>query len=197
VQLNPDDFDRAPCLRAMPTTERLVLRRFKPRDRAPFAALNADPDVMRFIADGRPLSRSASDALMDSIEAHWREHGFGLWCAAPRDDPDGCLGFVGLAVPSFLPAVLPAVEVGWRLARDAWGQGLATEGARAALHYAFAELRLRAVISIIEPGNERSIRVAEKLGMRPGRAHVHPGTRRRLVGYEISSHDAGFPFERS
>ena len=118
----------------------------------------------------------------------------GSACGAPppREDPDACLGFVGLAVPSFLPSVLPAVEVGWRLARPAWGRGLATEGARASLRHAFEELELEAVISIIDPDNERSIRVAQKLGMRRGAAHVHPRTRRRLLAFEISSQDAAF-----
>jgi RimJ/RimL family protein N-acetyltransferase len=176
----------------MPTTERLVLRSWRPSDRAPFARLNADPEVVRFVSDGAPLTRAQSDALLDAIEAHWHEHGFGLWCAAAREEPDDCLGFVGLAVPSFLPAVLPAVEVGWRLARPAWGRGLATEGARASLRHAFEDLDLQAVISIIDPTNERSIRVAQKLGMRRGRDHLHPRTGRRLCAYEISSHDAAF-----
>jgi RimJ/RimL family protein N-acetyltransferase len=176
----------------MPTTERLVLRSWRPSDRAPFARLNADPEVVEFLNDGIPYTRAQSDELFDAIQLHWEQRGFGLWCAAPREHPDACLGFVGLAVPSFLPSVLPAVEVGWRLARPAWGRGLATEGARAAVRHAFAELALEAVISIIDPDNARSIRVAEKLGMRPGAAHVHPRTRRRLVAYEISSQDAGF-----
>jgi RimJ/RimL family protein N-acetyltransferase len=181
----------------MPTTERLLLRSWRPSDRAPFARLNADPEVVRFISDGVPFTRADSDALLDAIEAHWHEHGFGLWCAAPREDPDDCLGFVGLAVPSFLPAVLPAVEVGWRLARPAWGRGLATEGARASLGHAFGELGLQVVISVIDPDNERSIRVAQKLGMRRGADHVHPRTRRRLSAYEIFSHDAAFSPEPS
>jgi RimJ/RimL family protein N-acetyltransferase len=176
----------------MPTTARLVLRSWRPSDRAPFAALNADPEVVRYVRDGRPMTRVESDRLLDAIDAHWVEHGFGLWCVAPREDPDACLGFVGLAVPSFLPAVLPAVEVGWRLSRAAWGRGLATEGAGAALEHAFRTLRLRSVISVIDPANERSVRVAEKLGMRRGAAHEHPATGRRLRAYEISSHDAGF-----
>ncbi len=176
----------------MPTTERLVLRSWRPSDRAPFARLNADPEVVRFLSDGVPFTRAQSDELLDAIEAHWHEHGFGLWCAARREDPDECLGFMGLAVPSFLPSVLPAVEVGWRLARPAWGRGLATEGARASLRHAFGELDLEAVISIIDPANLRSIRVAEKLGMRRGAAHVHPRSRRRLLAYEISAHDAAF-----
>ena len=137
-----------------------MLRSWRPSDRAPFARLNADPEVVRFLNDGVPFTRAESDELLDAIEAHWQQRGFGLWCAAPREDPDECLGFVGLAVPSFLPAVLPAVEVGWRLARPAWGRGLATEGARASLRHAFGELALEAVISIIDPANERSIRVA-------------------------------------
>jgi RimJ/RimL family protein N-acetyltransferase len=184
-------------LKAVPDTERLHLRRFSAGDREPFAALNADPEVVRYVGDGHPMTRADSDALLDAIDAHWAQHGFGLWCAAPRAEPDACLGFVGLAVPSFLPSVLPAVEVGWRLARPAWGRGLATEAARASLDHAFGALALESVISVIDPGNARSIRVAEKLGMRRAAAHVHPVTRRRLDAYEISSHDAGFSPERS
>ena len=159
----------------MPTTERLVLRSWRPSDRAPFARLNADRDVVEFLNDGVPFTRAESDELFDAIQAHWQQRGFGLWCAAAREEPDECLGFVGLAVPSFLPSVLPAVEVGWRLARPAWGRGLATEGARAALRHAFVELDLEAVISIIDPANARSIRVAEKLGMRRGPGTSTPG----------------------
>jgi RimJ/RimL family protein N-acetyltransferase len=176
----------------MPTTERLVLRSWRPADREPFARLNADPEVVEFLNDGVPFTRAQSDELFDAIQVHWEQRGFGLWCAAARDDPDECLGFVGLAVPSFLPSVLPAVEVGWRLARGAWGRGLATEGARASVRHGFEALNLEAVISIIDPANARSIRVAEKLGMRHGAAHIHPRTRRRLLAYEISSQGAGF-----
>jgi RimJ/RimL family protein N-acetyltransferase len=175
----------------MPTTDRLVLRDWRPSDRALFAALNSDPEVMRYVGRGLPLTRAESDELLDSIEAHWSQHGFGLWCAAPAEDPGACLGFVGLAIPSFLPAVLPAVEVGWRLARPAWGRGLATEGARASLAHAFGPLQLESVISIIDPNNHRSVRVAEKLGMRHQASHLHPVTRRRLHAYAISSHVAG------
>jgi RimJ/RimL family protein N-acetyltransferase len=167
-------------------TDRLVLRAWRPADREPFAALNADAEVMRFIGGGRTYTRAQSDDLLDHIEAHWRANGYGLWCAAPREDPDGCLGFIGLSIPAFLPAVLPAVEVGWRLARHAWGRGLATEGARAALAHAFGTLGLARVLSIIEPANVRSVRVAEKLGMRRGADVLHPVGRRRLLVYEIS-----------
>jgi RimJ/RimL family protein N-acetyltransferase len=181
----------------MPTTERLVLRPWRPADRAAFAAMNADPEVMRYIRDGRTMTRAQSDELVDMIDAHWTTHGFGLWCAALRDDPDACIGFVGLAVPSFLPEVLPAVEVGWRLARTAWGRGLATEGARAALEHAFGALQLRSVISLIDPDNERSIRVAEKLGMRRDGSHRHPATGRMLHAYAISAEVAASSPSRS
>ena len=173
----------------MPETERLLLRRFAPADADAFATLNADPEVMCFIGDGRPLTRAQSDELLTRIAAHWRSHGFGLWCVAERSAPERCLGFAGLAVPSFLPEVMPAVEVGWRLARDGWGRGLATEAARAALDEAFGPLGLASVISIIAEGNERSVRVADKLGMRRGADRLHP-TRGRLRIYEIFSDDA-------
>ncbi|MEP6952480.1 MAG: GNAT family N-acetyltransferase [Solirubrobacteraceae bacterium] len=173
----------------MPTTARLVLRRFAPADADAFAVLNADPDVMRFIGDGTPLSHAQSDELLTRIAGHWRSHGFGLWCVAERSAPEGCLGFAGLAVPAFLPEVMPAVEVGWRLARGAWGRGFATEAARAALAEAFGPLGLAAVISIIAAGNDRSVRVAGKLGMRRGADRLHP-TRGRLRIYEISADDA-------
>jgi RimJ/RimL family protein N-acetyltransferase len=162
-------------------TERLLLRPWRPdEDLDPFAAMNAEPEVMRWITPNRPLRRAESAAQLERIVRHWDEHGFGLWAVEPRAEGAGCIGFAGLAIPSFLPDVLPAVEVGWRLAPAWWGRGLATEAARASVRYGFETLGLSAIISIVEPGNERSLRVAEKLGMRPGPDRVHPVTRRRL-----------------
>src|SRR3954454_3633920 len=115
----------------MPMTERLVLRSWRPSDRAPFARLNGDPDVVEFLNDGVPFTRAQSDELFDAIQLHWEQQGFGLWCAAAREDPHECLGFVGLAVPSFLPSVLPAVEVGWGPAPPPLGGGPAAAGGRA------------------------------------------------------------------
>ena len=160
-------------------TDRLLLRRFAAeRDAAAFAAINADPDVMRFIGDGSVLARPASDALLARIEREWDARGFGLW--AVQDGGGSLLGFCGLSVPMFLPDVLPAVEVGWRLGRDAWGRGVATEAARAALAFGFAERGMAEIVSIVDPANERSLRVCEKLGMTARRDRVHPGTRRRV-----------------
>jgi RimJ/RimL family protein N-acetyltransferase len=187
---------------AVPTveTERLVLRPWRPgEDLDALASLNADPRVMRWIAPFRPLSRAESAALLERIVAHWTEHGYGLWAVSPRaaagDAPAGraapaaaeCIGFAGLAVPAFLPAVLPAVEVGWRLLPAWWGRGLATEAARAAVAHAFGPLGLARVVSVVDPGNAASLRVVEKLGMRRGADRVHPVTRRRLRVFELDA----------
>jgi RimJ/RimL family protein N-acetyltransferase len=161
-------------------TPRLLLRRWGPGDAEGLAALNADPEVMRHIATGACLSRGHSDALLARIEQEWEAHGFGLWAVEEQAAPGVLLGFCGLAVPAFLPVVLPAVEVGWRLARGAWGRGIATEAARAAVACAFEEHGMAEIIAIIDPENVRSIRVAEKLGMTPRPDRVHPQTHRRV-----------------
>jgi RimJ/RimL family protein N-acetyltransferase len=168
-------------------TERLLLRRWRPGDLDAFAAMNADAGVMRFVGARRPLTREESERLLAQIVGHWERHGFGLWAVQPRGDGTEPIGFVGLAVPAFLPAVLPAVEVGWRLAPGWWGHGLATEGARASVAAAWAALGLRRLLSIIHPDNERSLRVAAKLGMRPGRDRLLPGSRARVRVLELDA----------
>jgi RimJ/RimL family protein N-acetyltransferase len=171
-----------PCLigSVLVQTERLVLRRFRDADAEPFAAINGDPEVMRYIADGRPLDPAASDALLQRIAREWAERGHGLWAVEERSAPGRLLGFCGLAVPTFLPRVLPAVEVGWRLSRDAWGRGLATEAAGAALAFGFERLGLAQILAVVHPDNARSLRVAAKLGMTARPDQVHPATRGRL-----------------
>lgn len=144
-------------------TRRLLLRPWKKRDRAPFAALNADPRVMEFFP--RTLTRKESDGLIVRIEEHVRERGFGLWAVEVRGGP-AFIGFVGLWTPSFEAHFTPCVEIGWRLAFDAWGKGYATEAARAALDFGFEELGLDEIVAFTVTGNLRSRRVMEKLGMR-------------------------------
>ena len=162
-------------------TERLLLRPWRPaEDLDALAAVNADPDVMRFVAPNRPLTRAETAGQLERFVAHWERHGFGLWAVVPRDGDGRAIGFAGLAIPSFLPQILPAVEVGWRLASGSWGRGYATEAARASVAFGFERLGLRSIVSVIEPGNVRSLRVAEKLGMRPAPDRVHPVSRRRL-----------------
>jgi ribosomal-protein-alanine N-acetyltransferase len=143
-------------------TERLLLRRWREEDRAPFAALNADPAVMEFFPD--PLVREESDALAERIEREFERHGFGLWALELRGSGE-FIGLAGLAVPPFEAHFMPAVEVGWRLARPAWGNGYATEAGRASLAHGFGELGLEQVVSMTAVANARSRAVMERLGM--------------------------------
>jgi ribosomal-protein-alanine N-acetyltransferase len=171
-------------------TTRLVLRRWMDSDREPFARLNADPEVMEHFPG--VLDRAASDALVDRIEAHFAEHGFGLW-AIEVQGGEPFIGFVGLLHVGFEAHFTPAVEVGWRLARSAWGRGFATEAAGEACRIAFAALRLPAIVSFTVPANLRSRAVMERLGMthdpsddfeHPKLAKGHP--LRRHVLYRLS-----------
>jgi len=154
-------------------TERLLLRRWRPDDREPFARLNADPRVAEFLPG--LLSRQESDALADRIEAHFEAHGFGAWAVEiPGATPFA--GFVGLTVPRFQAAFTPCVEIGWRIDADHWNRGYATEGARAALEIGFRSLQLQEILSFTVPANVRSRRVMEKIGMTcsPGDDFDHP-----------------------
>jgi RimJ/RimL family protein N-acetyltransferase len=110
------------------------------------------------------LSREESDAMVDRIEEHFRSKGFGLYAAELLDD-GRFIGYVGLHTPAFEAHFTPCVEIGWRLASDVWGQGLATEGARAVACHAFENLRVNEIVSFTVPSNQRSIRVMEKIGM--------------------------------
>jgi RimJ/RimL family protein N-acetyltransferase len=143
-------------------TERLLLRRWREADRLPFQKVNADPRVMEFLP--APLSPGESDALIERIKNHFVRHGFGPFAAELLEDATFA-GFIGLSIPTFDAPFMPAVEVGWRLAFDCWGRGLATEGARAVVRYGFEELGLDSVVSFTVPENLRSRRVMEKIGM--------------------------------
>jgi RimJ/RimL family protein N-acetyltransferase len=174
-------------------TDRLWLRRWVAEDRVPFARLNADPRVVEFLPG--PLSREASDAVADRIEAHFRQHGFGLW-AVEVPGVTRFAGFIGLSVPRFEAVFTPCVEIGWRLDAEHWNRGYATEGARAALAFGFGALRLAEVVSFTVPENVRSRRVMEKLGMThsPSDDFEHPllpeGHRlRRHVLYRLRAQD--------
>lgn len=145
-------------------TKRLLLRRWQDSDRAPFADLNADPDVMRYFPATRTRTRAESDTQIDRIEQHFTTHGFGFWAMEERDTGI-FLGFTGLARVSATAPFAPAVEVGWRLARPAWGHGYATEAAHAAVEFGFGELGLQEIVSLTAAGNERSRAVMRRLGM--------------------------------
>jgi len=171
-------------------TDRLVLREFLDRDRAPFAALNADARVMEHFPNA--LTRGESDELVDRIGRHWAEDGVGLWAVERRDD-GAFLGFTGLASPRFEAAFTPCVEVGWRLAAEAWGHGYATEAARAALAFGFEVRGLSEILSWTVPANLRSRAVMERIGMThdPADDFDHPNIAvgsplRRHVLYRLS-----------
>jgi RimJ/RimL family protein N-acetyltransferase len=144
-------------------TSRLVLRRWRDTDRAPFAALNADPVVMEHFP--APLRREESDDLADRIAAGLDERGWGLW-AVEIPGTVAFAGFIGLNPATFDAPFTPAVEVGWRLARAHWGRGYASEGASAALSFGFDALALEEIVSFTTHGNTRSRRVMERVGMR-------------------------------
>jgi len=146
-------------------TRRLLLRTWRPADEPLMAAINRDPDVTQYL--NRPVDDEAVQTFFGVVDQHWQEHGFGFWAVELRQAGGGgpFVGFVGVAYPSFLPEVADRPELGWRLARDAWGQGLATEAATAARDDAFSRMGLDEVVSIIHPENARSRRLATKLGM--------------------------------
>ena len=165
-------------------TPRLVLRRWRLEDLEPFAALNADPVVMEHFA--RPLTREQTTALVADIETEFDACGFGLW-AVEVPGHAGFIGYVGLHRVSFDAAFTPAVEVGWRLDRDHWGQGFATEAAREAVRYGVEEVGLDEVVSFTTPGNVRSWKVMERLGMvrDPSSDFEHPNL---PVGHGLRHH---------
>ena len=155
-------------------TPRLLLRSWREADLPAYAALNADAEVRRWFPG--TLTRAESDAQAARLQDHIAAHGFGLWAVeAPGVQP--FVGFVGLQHVNFAAPFTPAVEAGWRLAREHWGRGYAAEAARAALAYGFGPLALPEVVAFAVPGNLASRRVMERIGMRhdPADDFDHPG----------------------
>lgn len=164
-------------------TPRLKLRRWRASDRAEFAALNADAEVVQFL--GAPLDSAGSDALVERFDGSFDTHGFGFWAVETKNAP--FIGFVGLSVPTFDAHFTPCVEVGWRLSRNHWGNGYATEGATEALRFAFHELGLDEVVALTTVENERSRRVMKRLEMThdPADDFEHP---RLAPGHPLRRH---------
>lgn len=158
-------------------TERLILRRWRPEDRAPFAEMNADPDVMEFFPSA--MSPAQSDALADRADGLFDRYGYGLWAVEiPGAEPFA--GFVGLSAYTEDEAVplpfAPGVEVGWRLAAGTWGRGYAPEAATACLEFGFEHAGLDEIVSFTSVVNERSRRVMDKIGLHrdPADDFEHP-----------------------
>lgn len=139
-------------------TDRLVLRSWRDADRDPFFALNSDPVVMEFLP---ATDRAASDNVVDRLIAAQERDGCCFWAIERRTD-GGFLGFCGLMAPR---APLEEFEAGWRLCRDAWGHGFASEAARASLVWGWANLDASSIVAITVPPNHRSRAVMERIGM--------------------------------
>jgi RimJ/RimL family protein N-acetyltransferase len=143
-------------------TDRLLMRRWRDSDRAPFAALNGDPETMKFFPE--TLDRAASDAFADRIEARFDQQGYGLW-ALEIADTGQFIGFTGLSpIPDDIPGA-GGTEIGWRLARHAWHHGYATEAARAVVTIAFDGAGLPEIWSFTSVLNEPSAAVMRRIGM--------------------------------
>jgi RimJ/RimL family protein N-acetyltransferase len=168
-------------------TERLVLRRWQKSDRAAVVDIWADPDVWRAIGPGvmgMPFDADYASGRFEHHLSHWERHSFGMWLALERLSGQ-VAGWVGAAHPTYVPELANAVEIGWTLRRPFWGQGLASEGAAAAVKAAFAHLVLDQVVSIINPANQRSRAVAERLGMSITRDVRRPDTGEVLRVYRL------------
>jgi RimJ/RimL family protein N-acetyltransferase len=153
-------------------TPRLRLRQWRDSDRAPFAALNADPAVMEFFPSVQ--SRETSDASIAFWQSQFASQGWSNW-AVELVATGGFIGFIGLSVPRRVLPCSPCVEVGWRLARAFWGNGYATEGASGALRAGFERIGLAEIVSFTALGNLRSRAVMQRIGMRDtGRDFEHP-----------------------
>jgi RimJ/RimL family protein N-acetyltransferase len=147
-------------------TERLVLRRWRDDDIAPFAAFNSDPEVMRFYPSTNTEEQTRN--LVGRFETHFEEHGFGIW-ALEHAGNGAFLGFTGLTTVPFDAHFTPAVEIAWRLGKEHWGNGYATEAARAALGFGFDDIDLDEIVAMAVPANTPSVAVMERIGM------VHDG----------------------
>lgn len=152
------DFSAAPVLE----TARLRLRVLQESDLDAFAAMSADPEVMRYLgATGQPVDRSGAWRILASMVGHWAFRGYGFF--AMEDKATGAfVGRTGL----WQPEGWPGLEIGWAVARERWGEGLATEAALAVRDYAFGAMNIPRLISLIRPDNKASVKVAEKIGER-------------------------------
>lgn len=171
-------------------SSRLILRRWQSSDSTTFHQINSDPEVMRFLP--KIMTRDESDSMIARIEDHFEKHGFGWW-ALERKDNGKLIGFTGLVVPTFDASFMPCVEIGWRLSRENWKCGYATEAAEIALQFGFTKANLDEIVSFTVPANRPSTAVMERLNMKrnPQEDFDHPKLEeghplRRHVLYRLS-----------
>lgn len=165
-------------------TERLLLRRWKRADHAPFAEMCAEPDVMRYIGNGSTRTAEQASRAVASFEREWEERGFGLF-AVESKQTGSLIGFTGLSWPEFLPEILPSVEIGWRFSKSSWGKGYASEAAKAALSHGVNELGITDIVSIYQIENKASARIMQKLGMVFDRKTIDPTCEREIEVYRL------------
>ncbi|MER5857189.1 GNAT family N-acetyltransferase [Streptomyces sp. NPDC059688] len=163
-------------------TPRLLLRRWHDDDLVPMADINADPRVMRWIDDGSVRDLDHTAEAIERWEEEWDEEGFGLFAVELLASGE-LIGFTGLSVPEFLPEVMPAVAISWRLGSQYWGQGYASEAAHATLEFALQDRGLDRVVAIDRVGDNASENVIRKLGMELERETAHP-----VHGYPLRVH---------
>jgi len=140
---------------------------------------------MRWIGDGTTRNLEQTRASVRAVERQWDENGIGLFAVEVRATGD-LAGLTGLAVPHFLPEIMPAIEIAWRFGQPFWGRGIATEAARAALEFGLASYGLDRIVAVVQVGNGASERVMQKLGMRLERQTIDPGSGRQVRVYQVT-----------
>jgi RimJ/RimL family protein N-acetyltransferase len=145
------------------TTPRLILRPPRLDDLVSLFAIYGDPATNQFNPSGPLADIHKAEALLDTWLKHWRDKGYGQWTIATVANPDAIIGFGGLDARLYLD--IERLNLGYRFAASAWGQGYATELSRAALEYGFAELAVPEVFAVVRPAHMASIKVLEKIGM--------------------------------
>jgi len=176
-------------VKPMIETERLLLRPFQLEDLEALAAINGDPQVMRYIGNGLPATREQTAESLNFIIEHEKQYGFSMW-AAWYKQTNSLIGLCGLI---HLDGTAE-VEVGYRLALDHWGKGLASEGARASLRYGFQELGLDRIVAVVQPGNVASRHVIEKIGLKYEKdaSYYNADVRYYGIGREAYEPDGSF-----
>ena len=165
-------------------TPRLILRPWQGHDLAPYAEICADPEVMKYVADGKPRTPEQSADAIRFFEGEWHTRGYGVF-AVELKETDQLMGFAGFLYPDFLPQVLPSVEIGWRFGRPFWGRGYATEAAQAALDYGLNDRGLTDIVSIFHLENKASERVMQKIGLRFDQFTTEPVTEQTVGVYRL------------
>nr|WSX48230.1 GNAT family N-acetyltransferase [Streptomyces sp. NBC_00974] len=172
-------------------TPRLLLRRWSEDDLVPLSEINADAEVMRWIGDGETLDLEETAETIERWEDEWDEEGFGIFAVELLASGE-LIGAVGLSMPWWLPEVLPAAEITWRLGRSYWGQGYGSEAAHATLEFAVQDRGLDRVVAVNRAGNDESENVIRKLGMTAEKDTSHPesGALLNIHGIDLTEYEA-------